>query len=369
MLIVTALYIVLVWLVFSRLKILPFNWPWRIAVVLAGIAIGAVFLGLINTLVPQGRLAVYGKVAEITPNVAGTVISVPVGANTKMKAGSVLFQLDPTPFQTKVRQLEAALADAEQRATRLKVDLQAAGADVDWLTSQLAYNATRCDDLEKLARSNSSSEFLLRDATAQVDSLATQLEAAKAKQTSLRLAAEAEIGGENTIVAQTHAQLDQAKWELNQTTIRAPADGYATNIGLTAGTRATPFRAAMSFVNAEEVTLVAVFPQNGLGAIKPGALVKFVLNNAPGAVYETTVDNLLSATGEGQAGASGMLTRVSSAAFAGSYPVRLNTPESVDKQLLLPGVSGVATAYHAKAGPIGTIGTVLTYIAAWLAYL
>ncbi len=48
-----------------------------------------------------------------------------------------------------------------------------------------------------------------------------------------------EIGGLNTTVAPIQAQLDSASWELSQTTIRAPADGYAPVVALTVGDRAS----------------------------------------------------------------------------------------------------------------------------------
>jgi multidrug resistance efflux pump len=59
------------------------------------------------------------------------------------------------------------------------------------------------------------------------------------------------------------AQLEKAKWELSQTTIRAPADGYVTAVALTVGDRALQARSAMSFIVENEITLVGMFAQNG----------------------------------------------------------------------------------------------------------
>ena len=369
MVIILALYLVIVWLVFFKFKLVPFNWPWRIVVLVSGAAVALTFIALINTLVPQGRLVVYGHVAEIAPDVAGIVLAVPVEANTHVKKGDVLFQIDSAPFQFKVRQLEAAFADAQQKAARLKADLQGADAEVAGLTSQFNYAKNRFDDITKLTQSGASAQFKQEDASAQVNTLTAQLQGAQARQRSLKLAAESEIGGENTAVAQTRAQLDDARRDLEHTTVRAPFDGYASNIGLTPGSRATPTRSALAFLADDDLALVAVFPQNGLSALKPGARVSFFLNDAPGKIYETKVQSLLRGVGEGQAGASGGLARVNTFSPAAGYPARLEIPERMDKAFLLPGVGGVATAYHENAGPIGVIGTILTHIAAWLAYL
>jgi hypothetical protein len=81
MLIIAILYIGIAWLVFFRFKLLPWNWRWRIVSALLGCVILAVFIALLNTLTPSGRIAVVGRVVEVTPNVAGTVTSIPVETN------------------------------------------------------------------------------------------------------------------------------------------------------------------------------------------------------------------------------------------------------------------------------------------------
>ena len=115
MLIIASLYVGAAWLLFFRFKLLPWNWPWRIVTVLMGCFILAVFLALLNTLTPSGRIVVGGRVVEVTPNVAGTVTSIPIQPNVLVKAGSVLFQIDPAPYEAKVRQLDAAVAEARQK--------------------------------------------------------------------------------------------------------------------------------------------------------------------------------------------------------------------------------------------------------------
>jgi hypothetical protein len=60
MLIIAVLYIGVAWLVFFRFKLLPWNWPWRIVTLLLGCVILAIFIALLNTLTPSGRIAVIG---------------------------------------------------------------------------------------------------------------------------------------------------------------------------------------------------------------------------------------------------------------------------------------------------------------------
>src|SRR5262245_7377745 len=106
MLIVILLYAALVWLLFFRLKLLPFNWTFGSLAVAVGAAIVLVFLALLSNLTPSGRIEVLGKVSEVTPNVSGQVTSIPVERNVLVKQGTTLFQIDKARYEHKVRQLK-----------------------------------------------------------------------------------------------------------------------------------------------------------------------------------------------------------------------------------------------------------------------
>ena len=104
----------------------------------------------------------------------------------------------------------------------------------------------------------------------------------------------------------------QAKYDLDQTTIRAPADGYVSSLALNKGDRAAPLKSVMSFIVSDRIQLVGIFSQNGFQTIKPGAQVQFALSNNPGHLYSSTIGGIVSGIGEGQIASSGMLARVTS---------------------------------------------------------
>jgi multidrug resistance efflux pump len=311
MVIIALAYICLAWLLF-RFKLLPWNWPWRIFTALLGVSLLAVFLGLLNYLTPSGRIAVVGRVVEVTPNVAGQVTKIDVQPNVLVKAGTILFQIERAPYEYKVKQLRAALAEARQKAAQLQGSADLAAADVKAASAQLSLAERRRDDIERLSLKDAASQFRLQDAATQAELLAAQLEAAQAREANAKLALGSEIEGENTTVAQLAAQLDNAQWELDQTTIRAPADGYASAMALAVGARVLPARSALSFILADEVTLVGVFSQNGFQSVKPGATVKLVFANKPGHIYKSTVGNIVQGVGQGQIAVSGVLARAES---------------------------------------------------------
>src|SRR5258706_30330 len=260
--IILCLYIVALSVLFSKFKLVRWGWFSGTVSVLVGVFILATFLALFNYLTPSGRVTVTGRVVEVTPNVTGQIVSIPVKPNVPVKANDVLFQIDPAPFQYKVAQLQASLAAAKQQTEILKSNYEQATANVVGLTAQVAFNAKRNADILKLATEGANTEFQAQDRQNQYETALAQLNVAKAAQQSAKLALDSEIGGVNTTVAQIQAQLDNASWELSQTAIRAPADGYVTVVALAVGDPAVQARSAMSVIVEDEITLVRMALQN-----------------------------------------------------------------------------------------------------------
>src|SRR3977135_2792994 len=112
------------------------RWGWLSGTlsILIGAFILAVFLALFNYLTPSGRVTVTGRVVEVTPNVTGQIVAIPVKPNVPVKVNDLLFQIDPAPFQYKVPQLQASLAGAKQQVEILKANYDQATANVVGLT-------------------------------------------------------------------------------------------------------------------------------------------------------------------------------------------------------------------------------------------
>jgi multidrug resistance efflux pump len=369
MLIILTLYLILVWLVFSKLKLVRLGWVTGTVAGVIGAFILAVFVALLNYLTPSGSITVVSRVVEVIPNVTGQVVAIPVKTNVPVKAGTILFQIDPTPFRFKVRQLEASLVQAQQQAKQLKSSYDQASANVEGLTLQLAFTRQRLTDMQTLTRQQAMSEFREQDTQVQFETVNAQLQAAKAAQQSAKIALDAEIGGENPTVAQIMAQLDNARWELEQTAVRAPADGSVTAMALTVGDRALQARSALSFIVTNELTIVGMFAQNGFRTIKPGAAVTLVFDNDPGRLHKATITEVVEGIGQGQVAVSGTLARPSSIGGAQAYPAIISIPRDIGRDTLRLGMSGKATVFAENAGVIGLIASILIWISAYTAYL
>ena len=156
-----------------------------------------------------------------------------------------------------------------------------------------------------------------------------------------------EIGGVNTTVAQIQAQLDNASWELSQTTVRAPAGGYVTVVALSIGDRALQARSAMSFIVESEITLVGMFSQNGFQTIKEGAAVDIVFDNARSHLSREDCGD---SQGRGSRPDRGVgNTRAHQRARgATAFPAVISIPDEMGRDSLRLGMSGSATAFPEK---------------------
>ncbi len=369
MVVILCLYLFVLWLVFAKTKLVRWSWFSGTISVLMGAFILAAFLALFNYFTPSGRVTVTGRVVEVTPNVSGEITSIPVKTNVLVKVGDVLFQIDPAPYQYKVTQLRASLAAASQQTQILKSNYEQATANVAGLDAQLKYNAQRLSDIQKLSMSGINTEFKLQDTQVQYETVSAQLNAAKASQQSARLALDSEIGGVNTTVAQTHAQLDNAIWELAQTTVRAPADGYVTALALAVGDRALQARSTMSFIIENEITIVGLFSQNGFQAIQIGAPVDIVFDNTPGRIYHARIRAVPKGVGQGQISVSGTLARTTALGGTSIFPAEISLPNEMGRDSLRLGMSGGATVFAANAGVIGILASILVWVSSYTAYL
>jgi RND family efflux transporter MFP subunit len=309
MLIVALLYAILVWLIFFKLRWLRWGWDTGTVTVILGMLLCTVFVGLLSYLVPTGRVTVISRVVEVTPNVSGQITEISVPPNQLVKSGTILFRIDPTPYEAQVRTIEA----------------------------QLKFQMLRLSQMQQLQASSSGRAFDVEQRQAEVDQL--------------------------------QAQLDKARYDLDQTIILAPADGYVGTLTLNKGDRATSSKSVMSFILADATRLVGIFSQNGFQTIKPGARVQFALSNNPGHLYTSTIAETASGIGEGQIASSGTLTRVTSLPMTTEYPAVIERPKDIEAAALRPGMSGTATVYAPDSKPLDTIGWILLYGRALTLYL
>jgi len=397
---ILAVYSALVWFVFIKMKWLPWNTASQVTVVIIPIVALATMILFLNVFAPSTNdVRVIKYVINVVPQVRGRVIDVPVEPNRLVKKGEVLFKIDPTPYELAVRSLEAQLAGMKASSRELDEQLLGSQGKVTEAQGAIVQSDAKTREVQvkldlarervrqnrELVSTGAGDRFSLEQAESDVRNLEAQLDTARgalaqaragevqarAGERQLRERIAGRFGDEYAPVAQIRAQLENAKWELSQTTVYAPANGYAINVQLRPGsfTAAFPITPAMTFV--EEVQqVVALYAQNELHQVAPGNEAEFTLNAHPGRIIKATVDSIVWAQGQGQVPNSTQLPMTGFGPMPpGRFPVKL-TVAPKDADLFLPaGAVGDGAIYTDHGSAIHIIRKVILRVGAKLDYL
>jgi multidrug resistance efflux pump len=369
MLIVLLLYALLMYVIFGKLKLLPWNTMWKFVVGFGGLIIALVVIGALHYLAPAGKVTVQGATIEVTPNVAGTVVEVTAEPGRPIKTGDLLFRIDPEPFQTEVARLEAAVVEAQTAADMRLTDLAAVEAELQGLQIQLEFGQQRRDDITKLADRGVNSQFQLQEAVATIDQLEANIRAARARKQGLELRIASRIDGVDTAVVQAQKSLAAARWKLEQTSVYASGDGVVTAVSLRPGDRVSILRSAMAFVPDGDRALTGVFSQSGAHALQVGAEVQVAMRAQPGTYFTTTIDAASVGTSEGTISASGALPSIGQLLGDTYVAVRLKIPDDLPPHVTALGSTGAAMLITPQAGPIMPIAKILFWITRYTNYL
>jgi multidrug resistance efflux pump len=235
------------------------------------------------------------------------VTAVLVEPNVSVKKGQPLFRFDRRPYEYKVRQLEAELAGAKQNVLVLKADLDAAEYQVKDTKAALGRAETDVADFRRAGAAVAG--IRVENLQQAVLEARASLDQAKASAEQARLKYESQIGGVNTKVASLEAQLDQARFYLDNTTMVAPEDGYVFNLQVRPGmvSGIVRFGAIASFVVDADRYVLATFFQENLKYVKKGQPVELAIDLYPGQIFPGTVQAIWRGSGAGQLLPSGTM--------------------------------------------------------------
>lgn len=167
---------------------------------------------------------------SITPQVSGSITELNIKDNQLVKAGDILFRIDDTPYKIAVLNAQAQLA-------RAQTDLSKANNEAN-RRRHLSKNYISAEDLD----------------TANIN--------VKAMQASVNAA---------------EAALQQAQWQLSQTQVKAPVDGWITNLSTRTGNYATAGQPLFALIDSHSFYVVGYFEETKLRHIREGAAAQVVL--------------------------------------------------------------------------------------------
>jgi len=369
---ILSVYAAIVWLIFIKLKWLPWNFYTQVTVVVIPIVGLTLLILTLNVVAPSSAdVRVIKYVVQVVPQVRGQVIEVPVEPNSPVKKGTVLFRIDPTPYELQVRTLEAQLATTEGNVKQLNEQLRAAVGRTAAVRTKLQLTQTRVKQNRELAQSGAGDRFTLEQAESSEKEIQAELRASIAAEGQVRAQLGATVGEDQAGIAQMKAQLASARWDLEQTVFRAPADGTVINLQLRPGQMATALGMlpVMTFVE-NEYQVIALFRQNELRQVEPGDEAEIALDPFPGRIIKAAVDSVVWAQGQGQIQMSGSLPQTGAEPLPpGRFAVRLKIA-APDPNLFLPaGAVGHGAIYTQHGHHIQILRKVIMRVGTYLDYL
>jgi len=207
-----------------------------------------------------------GTVNPVTTVQVGTYVSGPIQAlyadfNSPVKKGQLVAKIDPAPFQVKVLQAEADVANNRAKVEKDRADLELKKLTLDRNRELLKKNLISQNDLDT-AKSN-------------YDQAVAQLALDQAS------------------IKQSQASLQEARINLAYTDIRSPVDGVVVSRNVDVGqTVAASFQTPTLFLIAQDLTKMQVdtnVSESDIGSVGRGQPASFTVDAYPGKAFGGTV--------------------------------------------------------------------------------
>jgi membrane fusion protein, multidrug efflux system len=237
----------------------------------------------------------------ISTDVSGRVIDVDVADNQHVKAGQVLFRLDPRSFQIAVEEAKAQLAATKLQIQAMKATYRQKVEDAKATETTVAFQQREYQRLQRLLASGTASQVQF-DQTAQAYAQARAQLAAKQSDIANTLAS---LGGNPDIPVDQHpmvqhaqAALDRAELDLSHTVIHAPESGIVTKVEqLQPGDYVTASTPLFSLMSTGRIWVEANFKETELTHMRPGQKATVEVDTYPDAAFEAKVESLSPGTG------------------------------------------------------------------------
>ena len=262
---------------------------------------------------------VRANVIQVAPRVSAPIVALPIKDNQFVKAGDLLFEIDPRTYQAALDQAKANLDQTRDRIKDLEAQVKSAEAaleqaesgikqaefavtsaeatvvktkaDFERATSLVAKGDVSKRTYDEAVAANDVAQADLAKAQAQL----TQANSAKLQSQAQLARARAELGApgeDNAQLRATKAALETAKLNLDFTQVRASVDGYVTNLNLRLGSQAVANQPALALVDAASFWVHGYFRESLVGDIRAGDRAIITLMTYPDWPLEGRVDSI-----------------------------------------------------------------------------
>lgn len=237
----------------------------------------------------------------ISSDVSGRVVAVDVKDNQYVKAGQVLIRLDDSSYKIALTKAQANLAATKLQIDGMRATYKQRQSDVKAAQDTLDYAQREADRQAQLLQTHITSQQKYDEARHNLDAARQQYSSAQ-QQLANVLAA---LGGnpdlptdQHPLVLQAQAQVDQAKLDLSDAVISAPADGYVTQVNhLPVGQYLTAASPAFDLVTTSHPWIEANFKETDLTRMRPGQSATIDIDTYPDRVFHARVESISAGTG------------------------------------------------------------------------
>jgi multidrug resistance efflux pump len=302
---VVAIACLVFWLVFLKLKLLRMTPGWVFGFSVFVVHLLLVFVVGLRFMTPMSANATLVQpTIQLIPRLPEPtlVAAVLVENDVSVKKGQPLFQFDRRPYEYKVAQLEAQLAEAKQNVLILAANVDIAKEKLARTKVDIGYQEYMQRIFDTLAKQGSVRTDIVEQMNTRVGRATTEQGQARAELVRAQLQYAAEIDGVNTSVANIEAQLQLARYYLENTTLVAPEDGRIINLQVRPGMVSGIMRIGgiAALIADADRYLLATFYQENLKYVRPGQPVEVAFDLYPGEIFAGKVNNIWRANGLGQ---------------------------------------------------------------------
>jgi multidrug resistance efflux pump len=262
---------------------------------------------------------VRANVIQVTPRVSGPIVNLPIKDNQFVRAGDVLFQIDPRTYEASLAQARAQFDETGNNYLALIEQVESAKASVEVARASIIQARASMKGTDSTIEKNKAElgrqqELLPQKATSQKSVQRAQanyevsLEQKKAATAGLAQArasltqseanlAEAKAnlgaaGDANPQIRAAQAAVRQAELNLEFTRVTAAVDGYVTNLVLRTGSQAVANQPALALVDVNSYWVHGYFKENHIADIRPGDQSIVTLMTYPDKPLKGHVDSL-----------------------------------------------------------------------------
>ena len=263
-------------------------------------AIGGYFWLASGRFISTDNAYVQQDMISISPDVSGRIVEVDVKENQAVKAGDILFRIDPEPYRIALEQADAALAQARVQVATLSTDSGSAAADMASARADILLAQANFERQDALMKRGFTTRASLDAARQQVSAARAAL--GKAQADAARAQAQVGSGSAGSAapaaIQSAMAQRAKASLDLERTIVRAPHAGIVSQTGRLQVGNITPSGVpALTLVASNAAWVEANYKETDLDHMAIGQPAEIALDAYPGTKFKGHVASIGAGTG------------------------------------------------------------------------